>query len=236
METAVDQNWVFQRFGALGKLLSATVTETLVDCHNEHADGQAMIKSRNRRAYGTVSYTVQERLVEALAGKEGVEFRRLGKGKPRVLMVNGTILVQWRYSKSAVKDLLERKYGTSESRIATFQIPIGPQQGVFDLGQNERVSLTPEETELVETLRALSEAESREHHRVVVIAYASDARALHKVLWADAALNDDGTLKVENLQLLFNADAEDVVVSSDRKRFDQQPRREFGLAPKYVNE
>lgn len=236
MEQSADNVWAFQRFGVIGKSLPAIVTESLVGCHDEHADAQAMIRSSNKRAYGTVSYTVQERLHEALAGKEGVEYKKPGKGKPKVLVINGTALVQWRYSKSSTTDLLMKKYATSDSRVGTFTIPVGAAQGMLDLGDGARASLSDEELELVESLRVLAESEPREHHRVVVVAYASSSKALHQAVWADATLNDDGTLLLENVQNLYAADAGEMTESSELKRFDAQPRRDFGLLPKQVND
>lgn len=235
MELTVDNVWAFQRFGVLGNSLPGIVADAIVGCHDEHADAQSMIRSSNKRAYGTVSYTVQERLHEALAGKEGVEFKPLGKGKPKVLVINGTVLVQWRYSKSPATDLLMKKYATSDSRVGTFTLPIGATQGMLDLGDGARASLSEAELELVESLKVLAESEPAEHHRVVVIAYASSSRSLHQVAWADAKLNADGTLLLENVQTLHTADTAEIAESSEAKRFDSQPRREFGLVPKQVN-
>ena len=138
MEPAVDNAWAFDRFGVLGKSLAATVTEALFGCHEEHADAQSMIRSSNKRAYGAVSYTAQERLHELLAGKEGVEYKRPGKGKPKVAVINGTALVQWRYSNSPASDLLMKKYATSDFRESIFGLPVGATQGTLDLGDGER--------------------------------------------------------------------------------------------------
>lgn len=235
MELVVDIAWAFQRFGVIGKSLPSLLTEALISCHDEHADAQSMIRSSNKRAYGTVSYTVQERLYEALAGKEGVEYKSPGKGKPKVLVINGTALVQWRYSKSSATDLLMKKYATSDSRVGTFTIPVGATQGMLDLGDGARASLSEEELQLVESLRVLVDSEPREHHRVVVVAYASSSKALHHAVWADAKLNDDGTLLLENVQMLHAADTAEMTESSESKRFDGQPRRDFGLLPKRVS-
>lgn len=237
MEIELADTWEFRRFGALGKSFRSKVLSAIAECHDEHANAQMQIQSRNKRAYGAVSYTFQERLFEELSGLEGVEFKSPGKGKPKVLVVNDTVVVQWRYAKTAVSDLMTRKYASSASRVNTFSVLVGGTQGVLDLdlGGGARASLTPEELELVESLKALDAAEPRIHHRVVVIAYASDAKDLHKVVWADATLNEDGTLLLENLQELHSAAGPQMTDLSSPKRFDSQPRREFGLLPKNVS-
>lgn len=236
MELAVGDVWAFRRFGVLGKSLRSRVLSTIIDCHNEHANAQMQIHSTHKRAYGSVSYTFHERLFEDLAGLESVEFKRPGKGKPRVLVVNDTLIVLWRYANNAKSDLPTRKYANSDSRVNTFSVPTGGSQGVLDLGDGVGASLTSEELELVEQLRNIEAAEPRLHHRVVVIAYASDAKDLHKVVWADATLNDDGTLLLENTQEIHRADSPEMTAFSSPKRFDTQPRRDFGLLPKKVSE
>lgn len=232
---AGDGIWALERFGTLGKQLPGMIREALADCHEEHANAQMQINSTNQRAYGAVSYTVQERLHTVLAGQSGVEFKRPGKGKPKILVVNGTMLVPWRYSGSATANLLERRYAKSDSRIATFSTPLGNVQGMLDLGDENYEPPTPEELELLESLQALGESEAQEFHRVVVIAYASNPRALHKVVWADASLNDDGTLNMDNIQVLFNAEVAETNGASEPKRFDTQPRRGFNLKSKQSN-
>lgn len=232
MKNAVDIEWSFRRFSAHGKSLPEIILTTLTDCHNEHADGQAVIRSKHKRSYGQVSYTVQERLEDALAGLEGVEFKRPGRGKPKILIVNGTALVPWRYSRLATADLHQQKYGTSDSRVGTFSMPVGPSQGMLDLGVGVRATLTPEEIELLDALRELDDSESPKHHRVVVVAYASNHHALHHALWADAQLDEDGTLLLQNVQMLFHADSADATATGETRRFDTQPRREFNLMPK----
>lgn len=232
MKNAVDVEWSFRRFSAHGKSLPEIILTTLADCHNEHADGQALVRSKHKRSYGQVSYTVQERLEEALAGLEGVEFKRPGRGKPKVLVVNGTALVPWRYSRLATADLQQQKYGTSDARIGNFSMPAGPSQGMLDLGDGARASLTPEEIELVDALQELDDSESLKHHRVVVVAYASNHNALHHALWADAQLGEDGTLILQNTQELFHADSADAAAKAEPKSFDSEPRRGLNLMPK----
>lgn len=232
MKNAVDVEWSFRRFGAHGKSLPGIILTTLTNCHNEHADGQALINSKHKRSYGQVSYTVQERLEDALTGLEGVEFKRPGNGKPKVLVVNGTALVPWRYSRLATADLHQQKYGTSDSRIGTFSMPVGPSQGMLDLGDGARASLTPEEIALVEALEELEDSESLKHHPVVVVAYASNHQALHQAVWADAQLDEDGTLILQNTQELFHADPADAAAKPVPKSFDSEPRRGFNLTPK----
>lgn len=232
METAVDTEWAFQRFGAHGKALPHTVLSTLVDCHNEHADGQSLIDSRHKRSYGQVSYTVQERLETALAGAEGVEFKRPAKGKPKVMVINGTALVQWRYSRKAADDPRGRIYGTSDARVGNFSMPVGHTQGRLDLGDGAKASLSPEEIELVETLQELNDAGAGPHHRVVVVAYASNYKSLHRAVWADAHLDEDGSLVLENEQVLYDGDSLDSVDAAETKRFDSQPRRALRLQPR----
>ncbi|CAH0200753.1 hypothetical protein SRABI83_01899 [Arthrobacter sp. Bi83] len=232
MKSAVDIEWAFRRFSAHGKSLPETILATLTECHNEHADGQALVRSRHKRSYGQVSYTVQERLEEALTGLEGVEFKRPGRGKPKVLVVNGTALLTWRYSRLATAGLKQQKYGTSDARVGNFSMPVGPSQGMLDLGDGVRASLTPEETDFVDALRELDDSESLKHHRVVVVAYASNHNALHNAIWADAQLDEDGTLILQNAQVLFDADSADAAAMAELKGFDSQPRRALNLMPK----
>lgn len=232
MGIAVDIEWALRRFGAPGKTLPDTVLSVVIDCHNEHADGQSLIKSRHKRVYGQVSYTVQERLETALAGSEGIEFKRPAKGKPRVMVVNGTALVPWRYSRKATADPRDLTYGTSDARVGNFFMAVGPIQGRLDFGDGAKAALSPEEAKVVETLQDLNEADARPHHRVVVVAYASNDKSLHKAIWADARLNEDGRLILENEQVLYDGDSLDLVDAPEIKRFDSQPRRDLGLQPK----
>lgn len=232
MEAELDTAWAFRRFGAHGKSMAETVLSALIDCHNEHADGQAVIKSKHKRAYGQVSYTVQERLESAFAGSEGIEFKRPAKGKPKVLVINGTALLQWRYSSKATDDPRFGTYGTSDARIGNFSMAVEPIQGKLDLGDGAKTALSAEETELVEALQELNEAETGLHHQVVVVAYASNHKSLHRAVWADARLNEEGGLILENEQVLYDGDSFDSADTPEVKRFDSQPRRELGLQPK----
>lgn len=54
----------------------------------------------------------------------------------------------------------------------------------------------------------------------------------HHAVWADAQLDEDGTLILQNAQVLFHADSADAAAKAEPKGFDSQPRRDLNLMPK----
>lgn len=235
MHTAV-LDWEFRRFAELGKGLGGLIRGHLISGHGRHADGQKVIGSRHQTPYGSVNRTIQESLSEELLNYDGVEFRSPGKGKPKVLCVNGTLLVLWRYAKVADKGITQQRYGTSESRITTFHIKNSSSQRSFDLGFGSIDLLTTEEKELVEELRAFEEAEPRAYHSVVVVAYASNSKELFEAFWGDASINSDGTLQLENMRQLYKPETGQYPLTSTKRSFTDQPKRNLGLKPKLANE
>lgn len=237
MNLSQDMQWWLGRYGRLGRFMHDLTIDSLHHAHDEHMNAQAQITADHRRVYGPINFTAQDFFHKGLKERPEVIFKQPRPGVPKLPIVNGRVVIFWRYANKDGVDVLAKKFGTSDARIAAFSMEVAARQEVLDFEVNESLPLTTDDRAFLEKLKAASSLEESACHPVTVMAYASNAAGLYQVLCADAQLNGDGTLKLTDVHLL-SADRRQASQgrSVEFKRFDQAPRKSLPLKPKTGNE
>lgn len=239
MEISGRVDWWLHRFGRFGRVVQKLAQDSVLDAHEEHAQAQDQISAPHRRVYGSVNSSAQYMFVQGLREYPDVYFQPPKSGAPQLPVVNGRVVVLWRYANRDGIDVLSRKFATSSSRTSTFDMPVVPKQATFDFEVDEDLRLTDEDKQLLECLESAASSEMAPGSRlpVVVLAYASNAAGIYRAVGADAQLRADGTLALQDVHD-FRPTAQEPTkgMADGHKRFDRIPRKPFVLEAKTGNE
>lgn len=229
--------WWLGHFGRLGRYMRDVTIDSLSNAHEEHVSAQAQITADHRRVYGPVNFSAQSFFHAALRKRPEVIFERPKKGAPQLPIVNGRVVIFWRYANRDGVDVLTRRFGSSPSRIAAFEMAPAAHQEVLDLDVNGELLLTPADIALLEKVEETAAIKEAVAYPVTVIAYSSNAGGLYQILCADADLKGDGMLRLSSIVTL-SADLRRQSQDSSPaiKRFDQGAKKQFDLKPKTGND
>ncbi|MCQ6271007.1 hypothetical protein M8J71_10980 [Pseudarthrobacter sp. R1] len=238
MENSTDTQWWLERYGRLGHFMRKVTIESLRNAHEEHANAQAQITANHSRVYGPVNFSAQDFFHAALKSRAEVSFERPRPGASRLPVVNGRAVVFWRYANKEGVDVLTKTFGTSGHRIAAFNMERTARQEVLDLDIDEDLQLTAADVAFLEKMEEVIATEEEEAvYPVTVVAYSSNVSGLYNILCADAKLNNDGTLGLSDINsLVTDLREQPLARSSESKRFDQAPKKQFNLKSKTGNE
>lgn len=237
MDKLQNMHWWLERFGRLGHFMHKLTIESLGNAHEEHANAQAQITAEHSRVYGPVNFTAQDFFHKALKRRHDVFFVPPRRGVPKIPVVNGRAVVFWRYANRDGIDVLMKKFGTSSSRVAAFNMAITARQEALELDDDEDLQLTAADRAFLEKVEAAASVAEKSVYPVTVVAYSSNVAGLYHVLCADAQLNGDGTLELTDTHVLSMDLREPAQgATSDVKRFDQAPKKQFDLKSKTGNE
>ncbi|MBT2520915.1 hypothetical protein [Arthrobacter sp. ISL-28] len=237
MDESQDMQWWLGRYGRLGRFMREVTTKSLAGAHEEHMNAQAQITANHSRVYGPVNFSTQDFFHAALRKRPEVTFEQPRPGASKLPIVNGRAVVFWRYANRDGVDVLTKKFGTSGSRVAAFNMAKTARQEILDLDVDEELQLTAADLAFLEKVEDAAAIEEGRFYPVTVVAYSSNVSGLYQILCADAELNDDGTLSLNDVQTLSTdlreqAQAERAVA----KRFDNGPKKQFNLKSKTGNE
>jgi hypothetical protein len=183
--------WSVRRLGEAGPQVRALVPGVLQDCHNRLAEAQVAAEIIGNQVYGNVWLKVLQDFVGAFGSLPGAHIVRVPAAPYDLIAFGDTVLFPWRYAREAGVDAVETPMvGVSDTRRKIFDgFAVDPQMTLpygFEGGE-DGVDAMKEST---------SDASVRElvahGHRVVVIAYASNADALLRIEWGDAELAGEG--------------------------------------------
>lgn len=235
MNESQELEWWLARFGRLGRFMHDTVIESLSSAHEEHTNAQDQVTAGHSRVYGPVNFTAQEFFHRSLKGRPEVAFERPRRGAQRLPIVGGRTVVFWRYANRDGVDVLTTKFGTSESRLATFNMTRTPYQEVMPLDHDGELKLSADDLAFVEKLGDAASLDEASVYPVTVVAYSSNVAGLYQVLCADAAINGDGTLELSDIQMISTDVRRNAEAFTAEKRFDRVVRKQFDLKSKAAN-
>lgn len=240
VETGLQINWWLERFGRFGRHLHDLAYESMRTAHEEHADAQSIISAPHRRVYGSVNYSAQYLFNTSLKDHPDVSFLPPKRGATKLPVVNGRVIVLWRYANRDGMDLFLQKFATSGSRAATFEMSRQPSQPSLGAEVDIDMNLTDSDKEFLATLASAADGASDlgTYYPVVLVAYASNASGIYQAVGADASLKDDGTLNLTNLEYMkgIRHNEPKLRAASVSKRFDLAPRKPLVLKSKIENE
>jgi len=238
VDSSQDMQWWLGRFGRLGRFMHATAVDSLSNAHEEHMNAQAQITADHSRVYGPVNFSAQHFFHAALRNRPEVTFERPRWGASKLPVVNGRAVVFWRYANKDGVDVLTKKFGTSGSRVAAFKMTKTAYQETLDLDVDEELQLSAADLAFLEKVQDAASIEEGTVYPVTVVAYSSNVTGLYQVLCADAELNEDGTLKLSDMQTLSTDLREQAHegLGAAIKRFDHGSKKHFDLKPKTGNE
>lgn len=182
--------WATRRLGEAGPQVRALVPGVLRDCHNRLAEAQAAAEMVGSQVYGNVWLKVLQDFVGAFGSLPGAHIVRVPAAPYDLIAFGDTVLFPWRYAREAGVDAVATPMShLSDTRRQIFDgFAIDPQL-TFPYGFEDKggVDVLDEST---------SDASVRDlvahGHRVVVVAYASNADALLRIEWGDAELAGEG--------------------------------------------
>lgn len=232
--------WWLERFERFGRELHDLTRDSVLTAHEEHTDAQAQISAPHHRVYGSINSSAQYLFTEGLKKHSEVLFLPPKPRAPKLPIVNGRVVVLWRYANREGIDVFLKKFATSGSRVATFDMAVRASQPSLGSEVDINMNLTEEDEQFLETVKSATVAESVPESRypVVVVAYASNAAGIYQAVGADAYLQDDGTLKLMNLHRMdgFRQETPKVPAGDTSKRFDLAPRKPLTLESKTGND
>ena len=175
--------WATQRLGEAGPQVRALLPSVLRDCHNRLAEAQEAAEMTGNQVYGNIWLKVLQDFVGAFGHLPGAHIVRVPAAPYDLIAFGDTVLFPWRYAREAGVEAVDTPMAdVSETRRRIFDgFAVDPQMTFpygFD-GEEEGGDVMDDSSirELVAN-----------GHRVVVIAYASNADALLRIEWGDAEL------------------------------------------------
>lgn len=184
MTTTQDQGleWASRRLGEAGPQVRALLPGVLRDCHNRLAEAQATAEMTGNQVYGNIWLKVLQDFVGAFGHLPGAHILRVPSAPYDLIAFGDAVLFPWRYAREAGVDAVGTPMAdVSDTRRRIFDGFTADPQMTLPYGFSE-----PAGDELVDDsgIRELVE----EGHRVVVVAYASNADALLRIEWGEAEL------------------------------------------------
>jgi hypothetical protein len=254
--------WARDRFGPSGPRVRELVPRMLRRCQMLMSGGQTFTELDAATVYGQMWLRVHQEFAEVLVQEiPGARRIRPYRANYRIAVVGSVPIFPWRYAKDLTTNLDAARLGdpTSDTRQAVFQgLPAAQPELTYEWSEPTRrrgdpagsdigQSVAAEET--VADLRAGLQDVIAEHGPVVVVAYASNPTALHRIVWGDAALRSDDTLAWgfrEDLALSTADDAGEYplttpaaastdplrMMPASGRRFDSGPVDEPALRPR----
>lgn len=230
--------WAFGQFDMEAPFVTGDLLKILAETHAEHSRAQSEVNTDSERVYGSVNLELQSR-VRAACQKRAFHTVLVKKGTPRVPVINGKLVLFWRFGKTGQIDAEMKRYATSEYRGLSFFVrpSVEKQFTLFEVEQPQD-DLSDEDRELLTEIRKLSKISEADDEflPVVMIAYASSSAGIHKIFGADASLKDDGCLELSSLCDLSAALMTTESQPGTKKTFDRAPKRIPALKPKVVND
>lgn len=200
--------WALKTLGADGVLVRERIPAIIRDCHEKLANAQAEADMNHSGPYGYIWVRCLSEFSNTLGGLPSAELVSLPRAGYKLVSFNGVVLFPWRYAKERSVDIESRPFAVSDTRVSLFTQKREEAQPQLDITY-EHPELTEEERDLLdaESLdaegRALRETLST-HPRVVVVAYASNPSALHRIAWGEATLGEDGYLTFASTESLLD--------------------------------
>lgn len=239
MPSTPPREWALSKFDAHGPFFIKSVAELVRATHEEHSRAQAEISSRRQGVYGQTNQDAQSRFRD-ICRDSNVPLISVKPRSPKVALLNGYIVIIWRYGHTENVDVLAKRFGTSEYRSAHFT-KTPPADSMTPLFEMEiSPELSEEDKKLLQAVKGVAKKSNGEskYYPVIVFAYASNASGIHKAIAAEAALLDDGRLKLEEICNFSDAVNNPSQTSDNEisKRFDQAPPRPTGIKARTSND
>lgn len=185
------RQWALKMFGEVGPAIRARVPEIVAEEHEKSAAAQEAWGHEAQFVYGNIWHGLLKTFEQQFGSLPGATTIRPGEAPYRVPVINGTTLYAWRYGRSGETEMGATQFATSPARTALpdlFQRTI--QQALSDEFAPD-LGLTQEDRHVLEVLEAVK-AQPRNANRLVVVAIASSFHGLHRSIWGEMTITEDG--------------------------------------------
>jgi hypothetical protein len=201
--TSVAGPWIAQRFGEHAETLMRVVPQAIATAVARQIDAHKASGLRTRHAYGGAWPAQHEELASALAQHDGVEVVRPRGWPVHLVLVNGCLLLPFRFAEQATTSLTDPQVTRRLNKSCRQLLgEFGPESTV------ERPTLFDGLFPPPATADADGEAEPRllgdaEPEAIVLVVFAANEDAgLLRVGFAEAALPDNGELQWQHIEWL----------------------------------
>lgn len=199
---AVAGPWITARFGQLADTVSQVVPQAIATAVARQIDAHQASGLRTRHAYGGAWPAQFEELVRSLAGHDGVEVVRPRGWAVHLVLVNGCLLVPFRFAEQVTTSLTDpqvtRKLNKSCRQLLG---EFGPEATVAQPSLLDGLfPAAPADADVEAEPRLLGDAEPAAI--VLVVFTANEDAGLLRVGLAEAALPDSGELQWQHIEWL----------------------------------
>jgi hypothetical protein len=185
------RQWALRMFGEAGPRIRARIPTIVAEEHEKSAAAQEAWGHEAQFVYGNIWHGLLKTFEQQLGSLPGATTMRPGEAPYRVPVINRTTLFAWRYGRSTEREMAATPFATSPARAALpdlFQRTV--QQTLSDEFAPD-LDLTEEDRRVLEVLEAVK-AQPQSTNRLVVVAIASSFHGLHRSLWGEMTITQDG--------------------------------------------
>jgi hypothetical protein len=178
-------------FGEVGLAIRARVPELVAEEHERSAAAQEAWGHEAQLVYGNIWHGLLTAFEQQFGSLPGATTIRPGDAPYRVPVINRTTLYAWRYGRSRETEVGATRFATSPARAALPELFQRTVQQTLSDEFTPDLGLTEEDRRVVEVLAAMK-AQPQTTNRLVVVAIASSFHGLHRSVWGEMAITEDG--------------------------------------------
>lgn len=199
-------------------VIEPEVRKTVLDAHHDMVGAQDESKMSSGGVYGQMWLKLHKSF-EAMARNNGhtMQVIRVRNANYKLVTVGPYLLYPWRFSSKQVDDIEGKRFAKPNS-VRSRLFALSPSS------QSEPMlpfSLEGESGSVMdEILEVDSDVEIYDSYRVVIIGISSNSDSIHKLIWGEASLTENGRLKMRDSREIMMESQDTISVWDNDASFD----------------
>jgi hypothetical protein len=177
-------------FGEAGPSIRAKIPDLILEEHERSAAAQEAWGHDAQLVYGNIWHGLLKSF-EEFGSLPGATTMRPGQAPYRVPVINRTTLYVWRYGRSSEAELAATHFASSPARASLPSLRQRTVQETISEDFDPDLGLDEEDRRVLEVLAAV-QAQPLTTNRLVVVAVASSIHALHRAVWGEMSIDEEG--------------------------------------------